>query len=201
MEKTIYIVTKHSYWEHFGAAPCKVEFNTKEEADKAASDYEREFFMEDGYHATVHPEKRIVITPEEQKLHVARVLARKQHAFDYKKDSYAWGLYTFWDGTKAIAYIRKYVNGDYNHNTITFVRDKVTYDLLTHLDYFKGHVKSGWIAEEGESFKIYGGTCMVLPKDCRNVDMLQLKRNKQSEVTKDVQGLINAIIPDIAILL
>lgn len=181
MQKTIYIVTEHSYWEHYNAKPTKTEYETKEEALKAANDYESRWYMEDGYYATVHSEKRIVITPEERLKSIERQKARLE--FNYRKDAYAYGIYKFWDGSKEIFFITK--NPD-QHTMIYFVESKVAYQLAETVDYFGAlaypyanifRVSGMWCMDEGEEMAILGGQIFLLPSCCQEIGTIKLERN------------------------
>lgn len=121
MLQTIYTVITHSYWEHFGSQPSKYEFNNKEEAYAYANKYEADFFMEDGYYADVYKTSRVVITPEEEAKRLARQELRK--TFNWKEDSFDYGIFTFWDGSKDIYFITL-EDGDYY---IYFLRGKEKY--------------------------------------------------------------------------
>ena len=168
MQKKIYVVKKHSYWEHYNAKPSTSEYETKEEALKAANDYESRWFMEDGYYATVHTEKRVVITPEERLKSIERQKARS--VFNYRKDAYAYGIYTFWDGTKDIFFI---ISEDDGTKSICFVHDKVKYTLASHVDYFSSKLNGKWCVGSNESMTILGGL-EWLPRDCKKINTVSL---------------------------
>ena len=170
MLKNIYVVTKHSYWEHYGSKPTTTEYETKEEALNAANDYESRWFMEDGYYATVHTEKRLVITDQEESKRKMRQFW-KQPSFDYKKDSYCYGIYTFWDGFKDIFFITMDPNGV---KTIWFVRGKVKYTLATHIDYFRHNLKGKFCVGDNEKMTILGGLHW-LPKTCQKIDIVEFE--------------------------
>jgi hypothetical protein len=123
MKKDIFIVTKHTYWEHYGSKPSKYECESKEEALAVANKYESDFFMEDGYYAIVHKESRIIITPEEEAKRLARQELRK--IFDWKKDSFDYGIFTFWDGSKELFFI----NAEEGTHYIYFLKGKEKYPL------------------------------------------------------------------------
>jgi hypothetical protein len=171
MLKNIYIVTKHSYWEHYNAKPQKTEYETKEEALKAANDYESRWFMEDGYYATVHTEKRLIITPEDERKREERRLLKKE-TFNYRKDAYAYGIYTFWDGTKDIFFV---ILEDDGTKSICFVHDKVKYTLASHLDYFKFKLDGKWCIGSNESMVILGGLLERLPESCQKIRTVSLE--------------------------
>ena len=92
MLQTIYTVVTHTYWEHFGSQPSRFEFNTKAEAEAFANKYESDYFMEDGYYASMYKSTRVLITPEEEAKRLARQELRK--TFNWKKDSFDYGIYT-----------------------------------------------------------------------------------------------------------
>lgn len=131
MLQTIYVVETHTYWEHYGAQPSKFEFNTKAEAEAFANKYELNYLMEDGYYADVYKMTRVVITPEEESKHLARKEARKM--FDWKKDSFDYGIFTFWDGSKELFFIN-IEEGEYY---IYFLSSKEKY-LLTFFPIEEG---------------------------------------------------------------
>lgn len=170
MQKIFYIVTEHSYWEHYNAKPTKIEYETREEALKAANDYESRWFMEDGYYATVHAEKRVVITPEDERKREERRLL-KEEAFNYRKDAYAYGIYTFWDGTKDIFFITLQDDGT---KSIYFVHDKVKYTLASHVDYFNFKLNGKWCIGSNESMVILGGLLKKLPESCQKIRTVSL---------------------------
>lgn len=103
MLQTIYTVVTHTYWEHFGSQPSRFEFNTKAEAEAFANKYESDYFMEDGYYASMHKTTRVLITPEEEAKRLARQESRK--TFNWKKDSFDYGIFTSWDGSKELFFI------------------------------------------------------------------------------------------------
>lgn len=182
MLKNIYIVTKHSYWEHYNAKPQKTEYETKEEALKAANDYESRWFMEDGYYATVHTEKRLIITPEDERKRKERRLL-KEETFNYRKDAYAYGFYKFWDGSKEIFFITK---NPEEHTMIYFPQSKVAYKLAETIDYFRAIAYpyasafrgSGmWCMDDGEEMTILGGQIFLLPSCCHKIETIKLERN------------------------
>jgi len=166
MLKHVYIVTKHSYWEHYGAKPVTSEYETKEEAEKAVNDYETRWFMEDGYYATMRREKRVVITLEEELLREKRKAMKQQKPFDYKKDSYCYGIYTFWDGTKDRFYI---ICEEDCSKSIVFLKDNVKYTLATKYDYFLRKLNGKWMVGSNESMHILGGLGW-LPRDMQKID-------------------------------
>ena len=176
MLKNIYIVTKHSYWEHYNAKPTKTEYETKEEAAKAANDYESRWFMEDGYYATIHAEKRLVITPEDERKRAERKLLKE--TFDYRKDSYAYGIYTFWDGAKDVFFI---ILEDDGTKSICFLRAKVKYTLASHVDYFRSKLNGKWCIGSNESMKILGGL-EWLPRDCQKINTVSLDYFKEGMI-------------------
>lgn len=181
MQKTIYIVTKHSYWEHYNAKSTKTEYETKEEALKAANDYESRWYMEDGYYATVHTEKRVIITPEDERKREERKLLKE--TFDYRKDAYAYGIYTFWDGTRKVFFIEK----DEYMSYIFFIEKGkgVGYRLAETIDYFRAKSYpyansfrgSGmWCMDDGEEMTILGGQIFLLPSCCQEIRTIKLER-------------------------
>ena len=182
MKKDIFIVTKHTYWEHYGSKPSKYEYETREEALAVANKYESDFFMEDGYYATVHKESRIVITPEEEALRLRRQAAKKP-SFNYRKDAYAYGIYTFWDGTKEIYFITlglpkeldEFGYHKYGYY-IFFLKSKEYYKLADKVDYFGFNLKNKWCLSDGEDMYILGGQILSfsLPKSCQHIDTVQL---------------------------
>lgn len=137
MKKDFYIVTKHTYWEHYGSKPSKYEYTSKEEAIEAVDKYEADFFMEDGYYATIHKETRISITPEEEAKRLARQELRK--IFNWKKDSFDYGIFTFWDGSRELFFI----NVEDGIYYIYFLSSKTKYLL------------KDFPVEDGESMKIF----------------------------------------------
>ena len=195
MQKTIYIVTKHTYWEHYSAKPAKTEYETKEEALKAANDYESRWFMEDGYYATVHTEKRIVITPEDEVKRIARQALKE--SFNYKKDAFAYGIYTCWDGSRCTYFITlEKVNGQYKY-FLHFPKYKEVYVLATELDYWnhiinKYALRGKWLIGPNEEMSILGGQIMLLPESCRHIDLARLSLDYQWLYE---EGLLN--IPEI----
>ena len=137
MLQTIYTVVTHTYWEHFGSQASSFEFNTKVEAETFANKYESAFFMEDGYYASMYKTTRVVITPEEEAKRLARQELRK--TFNWKEDSFDYGIYTFWDGSKELFFITIEEDDSY----INFLRSKIKYNLK----YFP--------VEEGESMNTF----------------------------------------------
>lgn len=104
-----------SYWCHYGARTSTLTFDTKEEAQKANA---KDFYLnDDGYVSGVY--KKVIITPAEKALHERRVKAREIKVFDYKKDSDAYGIITFWDGSKDAFFVIDY--------QIYFLRSKEIY--------------------------------------------------------------------------
>lgn len=170
MLQTIYTVITHSYWEHFGSQPSKYEFNNKAEAYAYANKYEADFFMEDGYYADVYKTSKVVITPEEEAKRLARKKARE--SFDYKKDSYAYGIYTFWDGSKERYFI---VKDSHDCYYINFIESKTRYRLACLSDYYRFNLNNCWSLSEGESFTIVGGTIKLLPESCQEIDVIKLE--------------------------
>ena len=177
MLKTLYVVTFHSYWEHYNAKPSTTKYGTKEEATKAANDYESRWFMEDGYYATIHTEKELVITAEDEAKRITRKALKE--SFDYKKDAYAYGIYTFWDGTKDIFFIISEEDGT---KSICFVHDKVKYTLASHLDYFNFKLDGKWCIGSNESMTILGGLITKLPEACQKVRTVSLEYFKEEMI-------------------
>lgn len=182
MQKKIYVVTKHSYWEHYNAKPSTIEYETKEEALKAANEYESRWYMEDGYYATVHTEKRVIITPEERLKSIERQKARSE--FNYRKDAYAYGIYTFWDGTKKVFFIEK---NEYMSYIYFIEKGKaVGYRLAETIDYFRAkaypyanffQASGRWCMDDGEEMTILGGQIFLLPSYCQEIRTIKLERN------------------------
>ena len=123
MLQTIYTVVTHTYWEHFGSRPSSFEFNTKAEAEAFANKYESDYFMEDGYYASMYKTTRVVITPEEAAKRLARQELRK--TFNWKEDSFNYGIFTFWDGSKELFFITLEEDEYY----IYFLSSKEKYNL------------------------------------------------------------------------
>ncbi len=182
MLKNIYVVTFHTYWEHYNAKPTKTEYESKEEALKDANDYESRWFMEDGYYATVHTEKRVVITLEEHLKSIERRRARLE--FNYKKDAYAYGIYTFWDGSRKVFFITKDEHASY----IYFLEKgkAIGYRLAETIDYFRSIAypyqslfrgTGMWCMDDGEEMTILGGQIFSLPSCCHKIDTIKLERN------------------------
>ena len=123
MLQTIYTVVTHTYWEHFGSQPSRFEFNTKAEAEAFANKYESDYFMEDGYYVSMYQTTRVLITPEEEAKRLARQELRK--TFNWKKDSFDYGIYTSWDGSKELFFITLEEDKYY----IYFLNNKDKYNL------------------------------------------------------------------------
>jgi hypothetical protein len=123
MLQKIYVVVTHTYWEHFGARPSEYEFNTKAEAYAYANKFESYYMMEDGYYADVYKKSRVVITPEDEAKQLARRELKK--SFDWKKDSFDYGIFTFWDGSKELFFINEEEDDFY----IYFLSSKEKYNL------------------------------------------------------------------------
>ena len=182
MLKTLYVVTFHSYWEHYNAKPTTTEYETKEEAVQAMNDYERRWFMEDGYYTTLHTKKRVVITAEDERKREERKLL-KAKPFNYKKDAYAYGIYKFWDGSKEIFFITK---NPEEHTMIYFLQSKVVYRLAETIDFFRAIAYpyassfrgSGmWCMDTGEEMTILGGQIFLLPSSCQEIRTIKVERN------------------------
>lgn len=189
MIKTIYTVTKHSYWEHFNATPSVSLFDTLEEAKAEANNYERQFFMEEGYYATISSSKKVVITEEEQALHDARQAMKQESPFNYKKEADYFGIITYWDDSKEIFYITH--KGPFE-KYIHFPRTGECYRMAISSDYF-GRVGKGispipegtWSFGPGDKIKVLGGCIHQINKEIGIEDRLDavvfnvgLKNNK-----------------------
>ena len=123
MLQPIYTVVTHTYWEHFGSQPSNFEINTKAEAEAFANKYESDYFMEDGYYASMYKTTKVVITPEEEAKRLARQESRK--TFNWKEDSFEYGIFTFWDGSKELFFITLEEDEYY----IYFLSSKEKYNL------------------------------------------------------------------------
>ena len=120
---------------HYGAKPSVHMFDTKVEAQKAAT--EAFNYADDAYVSNVY--KKVVITKEDEQLRQRREAARK--VYENKKDSDGYGIVTFWDGTKDIFFYLK------EENKIFFLKNKEVYPLSQYLreedcslKYFKGEL-------------------------------------------------------------
>lgn len=174
MKKDIYQVTYHTYWEHYGAKPTIKEFDTKEEAEKAAAEYMAYNGYEDGYYATVSSSYKIIITKEDEEKRRIRA-KRNQRPYDYRKEAYAWGVYTNWAGEKEPFFVE--IN-DKGEKDIFFPKDHTKYHLCNHWDYFcrlQGDLKQGFCLMKGESLKILGGWIKTLPESLQELDSVTLK--------------------------
>jgi hypothetical protein len=169
MLQQIYTVITHTYWEHFGSQPSKYEFNTKAEANTFANKFESDYFMEEGYYADVYKTTRVVITPEEEAKRLARQELRK--TFNYKEEAYAYGVYTFWDGSKERYFI---IQDNYDCYHIYFIESKTCYRLAIPLDYYKNNLSNRWCLSDGEHISILGGTIKLLPEVCQEIDVVKL---------------------------
>ena len=100
MLQTKYVVTKHSYWEHYGATPIEEEYDNKEKADKALAQYDKYWGLEEGYYATLHIKHKIVLTPEDKEKQKMR---KSSSLFDYKKQE-DYGFCFLTSGSKKVYY-------------------------------------------------------------------------------------------------
>ncbi len=96
-----YCFDYQSYFCHFGASETTHMYDTREEAEHDMSWCFRH--NDDAYVSNVY--KKVVITPEEKLLHDKRLALKQVKSFDYKKDSDAYGIITFWDGSKDAFFI------------------------------------------------------------------------------------------------
>lgn len=173
MKKDIFIVTFHTYWEHYGATPTIKEFETKEEAAKAAAEYMAYNGYEDGCYATISSSYKIVITKEDEEKKQIRA-ERRQRPYDYRKEAYAWGVYTNWAGEKEPFFVEM---NDKGEKEIFFPKTRTKNKLCNHIDYFlrfQGALNKGFCLCEGESLHILGGRIKTLPESFQKLDCVTI---------------------------